>query len=156
MTLPAPPNLNGYVLWIRNIMAVPSAVLPSNSPYVSLSYDMALEIVNRYIFWVAPGIYTIAVYNLGGDFLVNIAQDNSSLPPPDNTYWADLREGLQINSFIPGLINATNDEDTSAALITPLGLQNITLADLQNLKTPWGRTYMGIAQSVGSMWGITF
>lgn len=135
-------------------MEVPVVVLPNNSQYLEMSYDIALEIVNRFLN-VVPNLYTIAVYNLGGDFLVNIAQDNSTLQPPNNDYWANLRSTLSINSFIPGLINATNDEDTSAALLTPLGLQNLTIADLQTLKTPWGRVYMGIAQSVGSMWGLT-
>lgn len=152
---PTTPNITDYTTWIYLVMGVPEAVLPDDSIYISLSYSMSLETVNLYLDWASPLLYTQAVYNLGGDILVNIAQDNPDLPPPNNTYWADLRNTMQINNFIPGLINATNDEDTSAALLTPLGLQNLTLADLQNLKTPWGRVYMGIAQSVGSMWGIS-
>lgn len=136
-------------------MEVPTNVLPNNSPYIELSYDISHELVNLYIDCASPLIYTQCVYNLAGDYLVNIAQDNPDLAPPDNTYWSDLRNALGVNSFVPGLINATNDEDTSAALLTPLGLQNLTIADLQNLKTPWGRVYMGFAQSVGSMWGIS-
>ncbi len=27
--------------------------------------------------------------------------------------------------------------------------KNFTLANLQNLKTPWGRTYLGFAQAYG-------
>lgn len=156
MALKAPPTLLGYIDWVRTVMGVPASILGGDSIYLELSYDIAHEMVNRYIDCASPGIYTQAVYNLAGDYLVNIAQDDPNLAPPDNTYWADLRNAMSINSFIPGLINATNDEDTSAALLTPLGLQNLTIADLQNLKTPWGRVYMGIAQSVGSMWGITF
>lgn len=156
MTLPSPPNLNGYILWIRNIMEVPQIVLPNNSPYIGLSYDLSLAIVNKYLDWVAPGVYTIAVYNLGGDFLVNNTQDNSTLSPPDNTYWSDLRSSLQINNFVPGFINSTADQGTSTGVKILSVFDNLTFADLQTLKTPWGRTYMGIAQSVGSMWGITF
>jgi hypothetical protein len=149
------PTLPGYRRWIYTIMDVPEIVLPDNSPYIELSYEMSHEIVHLWLDIASPLLYTQAVYNLGGDFLVNIAQDNSNLPPPDNTYWTDLRQQMQINNFVPGLINATNDEDTSAALLTPLGLQNLTLLDLQTLKTPWGRVYMGIAQSIGSMWGAS-
>ena len=136
-------------------MAVPEIVLPNNSPYIEISYDLAVEIVNWYLNCASPIVYTQCVYNLGGDYLVNMAQDNPNLPPPYNTYWTDLRQSLGVNSFIPGLVNAANDEDTSAAILTPLGLQNLTLMDLQNLKTPWGRVYLGLAQSVGSMWGLT-
>jgi hypothetical protein len=155
MALPTQPTLLGYIDFIRNIMAIPDTILPDDSPYIELSYDIALEIVNMYLYMASPGIYTIAVYNLAADYLVNIAQDDPTLPPPDNTYWTDLRNSMQINSFVPGLINASQDQATSAAIMTPLSLENITLADLQTLKTPWGRTYMGIAQSVGSMWGLT-
>ena len=155
MTLPAPPDFDDYITWVREIMGVPEDVLPDDSPYLQMSYDIAYEIVNRYLYIASPGIFTICVYNLAGDFLVNITQDDPTLPPPDNTYWTNLRQTLGTNNFTPGLINAANDEDTSAALITPLGLQNLTIADLQNLKTPWGRVYLGLAQSVGSMWGIT-
>jgi hypothetical protein len=149
------PTLPGYRRWVYTIMDVPEIVLPDNSPYIELSYEMSHEIVHLWLDIASPLLYTQAVYNLGGDFLVNITQDNRNLPSPDNTYWTDLRQQMQINNFVPGLINATNDEDTSAALLTPLGLQNLTLLDLQTLKTPWGRVYMGIAQSIGSMWGLS-
>jgi hypothetical protein len=147
---PTIPNEADYVTWIYTIMGVPPSVLPSDSQYIDYSYIMSLETVNLYLDIASPIMYTQAVYNLGGDILCNIAQD---VPP--STYWSDLRASMGLNNFIPGLINATNDEDTSAAILTPLGLQNLTLGDLQNLKTPWGRFYMGIAQSVGSMWGIS-
>jgi hypothetical protein len=144
------PSIQGYTDWIRNIMGVPVSVLPDDSPYILLSYDMALETVNLYLDIASPLLYTQAVYNLGGAMLVAIAQD---IPP--STFWADLRNSFGLNNFTPGFINAANDEDTSAALLIPLNLQNLTLADLQLLKTPWGRFYLSIAQSVGSMWGLT-
>jgi len=150
MSLDSTPTLDGYIAWIRSIMGVSSTILPDNSPYISTSYELANLIVNEYLEIVTPVLYTQAVYNLGGDTLVNIAQDT-----PPNTYWSSLRTSFQLNSFVPGLVNATNDEDTSAALITPLSLQNITLADLQNLKTPWGRQYLAIAQSTGTSWGVS-
>jgi hypothetical protein len=157
MTLVSPtiPNLEDYTTWIYVYMGVDPGVLPSDSPYIEYSFAYSLEWVNLYLDIASPLIYTNAVYNFGGNMLVNIVQDNPNLPPPDNTYWTDLRQSLGINNFIPGFINAANDEDTSAALLVPLNLQNLTLADLQMLKTPWGRAYLAIAQSVGSMWGLT-
>jgi hypothetical protein len=152
----APPTLAGYINWVRQIMGVPDVVLADDSIYLEMSYDIAYEIVNRYIWAVNPGIFTVAVYNLAGDYLVNIAQDDPSLPPPDNTYWTDLRQSMQINSFIPGLINQASDQGTSAGMKLLSSMENLTVGDLQTLKTPWGRVYLGIAQSVGSMWGLTF
>jgi hypothetical protein len=152
----APPTLEGYINWVRQIMGVPVVVLADDSIYLEMSYDIAYEIVNRYIWAVNPGIFTVAVYNLAGDYLVNIAQDDPTLQPPDNTYWTDLRQSMQINSFIPGLINQASDQGTSAGMQLLASMENLTIGDLQNLKTPWGRVYLGIAQSVGSMWGLTF
>jgi hypothetical protein len=137
-------------------MQVPETVLPNNSPYIEISYDLALEIVNMYILFASPIVYTQCVYNLGADYLVQMAQDNPNLPPPLNTYWADLRDSLGINSFLPGLVNTAEDQGTSAGLQLLASMENLTIADLQQLKTPWGRVYLGLAQSVGSMWGITF
>ena len=131
-------------------MGVPSTILPDDSVYIDTSFEISEQIVNLYLQLVTPILYTQAVYNLGGDMLCNIAQDTAP-----STYWANLRTSFQLNSFVPGLVNATNDEDTSAALITPLSLQNITLADLQNMKTPWGRQYLAIAQSTGTSWGVS-
>jgi hypothetical protein len=159
ITCPPPevvPTIDGYYFWIQNIMGVPDEALPSDSIYICLSYEYAIEFVNELIYQASPILYTQAIYNLGGDFLVNIAQDDSTAPPPYNTYWSNLRQSMQVNNFVPGLINATNDQDTSAAITTPFNLQNLTLGDLQNLKTPWGRMYLSIAQSVGTMWGLTW
>jgi hypothetical protein len=151
----APPyvnqnDLNNFILWIRQIMGVTSDVLPDDSPYIITAYLISSQTVNLYLNLASPILYNQAVYNLGGDILVNITQDVSP-----STYWANMRTSLGTNNFIPGMINATNDEDTSAAILTPLGLQNITLGDLQNMKTPWGRMYLSIAQSVGTMWGLS-
>jgi hypothetical protein len=144
------PSIQGYIDWIRTIMGVTADVLPDDSPYIQLSYDMATEWVNIYLNLASPLLYTQCIYNLGGAMLVGIAQD---IPP--STFWTDMRTSLGLNNFIPGFVNAANDEDTSAAVLVPVNLQNLTIADLQLLKTPWGRFYLSIAQSVGSMWGLT-
>jgi hypothetical protein len=149
------PNEIDYLTWIRLIMGVSPTDLPDDSPYIDLSFTMAMEWVNLYLDIASPLLYTQAIYNLGAALMCNIVQDNPALPPPDNTYWSTLRTSMGLNTFIPGFINATNDEDTSAALLVPMNLQNLTLGDLQLLQTPWGRAYLSIAQSVGSMWGLT-
>jgi hypothetical protein len=157
------PTEAGFNAWVFSVMGVPNDVLPVVSDqldpayniYINYAFEIALELVNVYLQCASPILYTQAVYNLGGDVLVNMAQDDPNLPPPDNTYWSNLRQSFGLNNFYPGIINAANDIDTSAASMIPLGLQNLTLADLQNMKTPWGRQYLMIAQSVGSMWGLT-
>jgi hypothetical protein len=158
MTLPSPPDIDDYTTWVYTVMGVPESVLPPDSIYIQLSYDLALEMVNRFIYCASPGVYTIAVYNLAGYYLVMIAQDNpNAVPPPANaaTYWTDLRTSLNLNSFIPGLVDNAADQGTSAGIKLLASMENLTISDLQMLKTPWGRVYLGIAQSVGSLWGLT-
>jgi hypothetical protein len=144
------PSYIGYLNWIYTIMGVSPIILDENNPAISLSLAMSMEFVNQYLNQASPLLYTQAVYNLGGAILCSIAQDT-----PPSTYWTDLRTQLGLNSFTPGLINSAEDERTAAALYVPDGLKNLTLADLLLLKTPWGRSYLAIAQSVGSMWGFT-
>jgi hypothetical protein len=144
------------------VMGVPEAVLPNNSPYIPLTFAMATETVHRWINYCSPLMYTQAVYNCGGHYLVMTAQDlpqNPPLQPPLDTYWADLRNDLSLSggggSFMPGVINETHDESTGVAITTTDWLAGMTISDLQMMKTPWGRVYLSIAQCIGSMWGLT-
>jgi hypothetical protein len=98
----------------------------------------------------SPTIYALCVYNLGGAILLEIAQDD-----PNSTYWADLRDKLGVNAFTPGLINSAHDQHTSESMMIPNQLQNLTLWDLQLLKSPWGRRYLMFAGQWGTIWGLT-
>ena len=41
------------------------------------------------------------------------------------------------------------------SLVVQKAAEAFQLSDLQNLKTPWGRTYLGFAQKYGpSVWGV--
>jgi hypothetical protein len=151
----APPTIIGYTNWLRTFMGVPDTILPDDSPYLQMSFDIAMEFVNYYINIVNPGVFTLAVYNLSGATLAMIAQDDPTLPPPDNTYWADLRQSLNLNTFIPGFVNNASDQGTSAGIQILQSMAGLTIGDLQLLQSPWGRSYLAIAQCVGTIWGIT-
>lgn len=96
---------------------------------------------------VPVSIYTLAVYNLAGDNVINYAPDIAA--PPNNTYFADLRKSFDTNGFVSGVIQSASDESTSESMVVQEAAKNFTLANLQNLKTPWGRTYLAFAQSYG-------
>ncbi|HEY0181253.1 MAG TPA: hypothetical protein VGC09_00460 [Rhodopila sp.] len=144
------PTLAGFLAFVRNIMAVPTEALPDASPSLQWAFDQAIETVNLQIRQASPPMYVRAVYNLAGDVLVNIAPDQAG-----QKYFTILRQNLGLTAFVPGVIQSSADSSTSESLMVPDALKNMTLADLQNLKTPWGREYLGIAQSVGSIWGLT-
>jgi hypothetical protein len=141
-------------------MGVPVEALPDDSVYLSASYNWGLNYTLTNLIEVpnlgnGRDMYTIAVYNCSAAMLVEIAQDDPTAPPPFNTYWADLRNKLNINNFIPGTVTSSSDQGTSTSLTLPGFFQDLTLGDLQLMKTPWGRLYLSIAQSWGSIWGIS-
>lgn len=147
-------TLADFITFLRNIVQIPASVLPDNSPFITTAYQLAVELVYCPLQSVGSGfIYTQAVYNLGTDILVNIAQDQTGQTPPD--FWAQIRNKYGINTFVAGVIQSSNDESTGQAMVVPEAFKELTIANLQNLKTPWGRAYLGFVQSWGQDWGLS-
>jgi len=155
----------GFVEWIREIMGTTTAQLPDNSPYIGYAYEASIQLVNLQIAQVTgispPNpkwtLYDLAVYNLGGDFLVQWASDPTGAPVfmDGLPYWAYLRKAWGVNNFVAGVVNSASDQGTSETMLVPDFFKGLTFSDLQNLKTPYGRMYLSIAQRVGSLWGVT-
>ena len=133
-------------------MGILPIYLPDDSPSIPTAFQIAQEIVFPLINCASAVMFTLATYNLAGSNLVNYAQDQ-----PGKTYFADLRgkEGLNLGSFAAGVVSAAADQGTSSTLATPDSLKNLTLMNLQQLRDPWGRAYLAIAQEFGPLWGIT-
>lgn len=120
-----------------------------------VAYDVAVALVNRALQVVpsplrSPSIYALCVYNLAGDNLVNYAQDR-----PNQTYFADLRKSFNILGFVGGVVQSTGDEATNESMVVPDAFKLFTMANLQQLKTPWGRQYLSFAQSYGYLVGMS-
>lgn len=154
-------NLADYQSFITNQMQIPVAALPLTAPVILMSLAIAEEIVNpalqsvgaacgSTLGYTGPSIYELAVYNLAADNLINFAPDQ-----PGQTFFADLRTAWKITSFVPGVIQASADVSTSESLLVPDFMKNLTMADLQYMKTPYGRQYLAFAQRYGTMWGVS-
>lgn len=147
------PSLAGFQDFITNVMGIDPAYLPPAAPIIPMMYDAALPLVNLQLAQVAmpPGyansFYAMAVYNLAGSFLIQFAQDQ-----PGRPYFTPLRDKLDINKFQPGVIASTGDASSSSSFATPEFMNSLTLMDLQNLKDPYGRMYLSLAQAGG--WSI--
>lgn len=151
------PTLPGFIAFIRNVMGINTTVLPDSSAVIPMALSVALAIVNPALAsagympgvtgTVAVSIYTLAVYNLAGDNVINFAPDVASAP--NDTFFKDLRASFQTNAFVSGVISASNDESTGESLVVQEAAKNFTLGNLQNLKTPWGRQYLAFAQAYG-------
>ena len=140
-------------------MQIPTSVLLPGDPVISMALGVALDTVNRALCVASATIYTLAVYNLAGSNLINYAQDLPTAPNYEGSnlpYFQYLRNKWDINGFVSGVIQSTNDETTGNSMVVQEAAKNFTLANLQNLKDPWGRVYLSLAQTYGpSIWGIT-
>lgn len=158
-TLPTAPTPAGFLDFIRTYMGIDAAKLPNNSPFIPFAYEIALLTTNLYFAAVVPAIYTMMVYNLAADILVDTAQDQPGSPTygePALPYFANLRRSFNSNGFVAGVVSSTSDNGTSTSLVVAESLSGLTLSDLQNLKTPWGRQYLAWAQKWGTgLWGLT-
>lgn len=160
------PTLAGFQDFITTVMKVPTEALPLNSPFIAYAFANALALVNPALRAVpvpqqdAAGaslnsggwtIYAIAVYNLAASNLISYAPDQDGF-----LYFTALREKLNINGFISGIVQSSSDDGTSVNLVVQEAAKAFTLANLQQLKDPYGRAYLALAQSYGpTTWGLT-
>lgn len=175
---PRCPNLPDFVQFVRgqlNISAqlIPNPVVPdyiTDQPagnqvvdddeqpvwaditnWLMIALAAALEVVNDDIAISCSGvIYTLAVYNLGADILINITPD-----PTGQKLMSDLRHKYKIEKPTTGVITSASNEGSSASVLNPEVMERLSPSQLQNMKTPWGRRYLGYAASVGTLWGLT-
>lgn len=157
------PTLAGFLTFITTVMGIDAEVLPPTEPVIAMAFAIALSVVNRALQCIgvpstdAAGatlnsggwtIYAVAVYNLAGDNLLNFAQDQ-----PGQTYFGDLRKQLNLDGFVSGVIQSSSDKSTSNSMVVQEAAKAFTLANLQNLKTIYGRRYLALAQSAGPTTG---
>ena len=162
------PTLAGFQAFIANVMAIKPTDLPVTSPVIPMAFAVALAIVNPALqvvpvpstdaagvaLTLAPAVgtmYDLAVYNLAASNLLNYAQDQEG-----RRYFARLRKKLNITGFVSGVVQSTGDEGTNVSLVVQDAAKAFTLANLNQLKDPYGRAYLSIAQSYGpSTWGMS-
>jgi hypothetical protein len=150
-------NLTDFIWFIQNEMGVPAEALPvdpSTDPDILVAFEVALATVNPLLCTFSHIYYNLAVYNFGGDYLINWALD-SNAQDDCSTYWEDLRDQWGITSFKAGVVQSTADVSTSTTLAISDVNKQLTLSDMQNLKTPYGRAYLAIAQKFGDIWGLS-
>jgi len=143
-TDPTAPNLADFTLFVRGSMGIPVQVLPEGSPWIGYAFKQALAMCLCVPACQGVG-YTLAVYNLGGHTLIRIAQDVGN----GSTFFTEQRQRYGLLLLSAGVVQASSDETTSDTLAVPDAIANLTIGDLQYMKTPWGREYLSYAQDFG-------
>lgn len=143
-------------------MGITTTQLPDASIWFTYAFCAAKEIVNAAILDASPRLYLLAVYNLAGSNLLNYAQDPTGAPVYKTIdgvaykFFEYTRRSYNMLGFVSGVISAAADETTSESMVVPDAFKEFTVANLQQLKDPYGRAYLGIAQDYGpSAWGLT-
>lgn len=154
MTYPtSPANITDFVWFIQNEMRVPAEALAANpvtQADVITAWAVACATVNTLINVHSPIYYNLAMYNFAADYLFQNCVDQEC-----STYWLDERKKWRTSAFTAGVVAGTADLTTSATIEVPDNLKDLSLFDLQQLKTPYGRAYMAIAQKFGDLWGAS-
>jgi hypothetical protein len=169
--MPKTPNLAGFQWFLANVVAIDTDNLPPSAPVVTFAFNVALGIVNPQLCLVGipnqqdspytKSQYDLAVYNLAADLVINWAVDPPGAPTatlPDGTqlsFFERLRYRWGIGNAHFGVVASINDVSTSTNIEVIEAAKTFTLGNLQNLKTPYGRTYLAIAQSYGTLWGLS-
>lgn len=115
------------------------------------TFNIAMATVNDTLACASADLYVLAVYNLATDRLINYAPDVGG-----QTFFQDQRTKFRVLDVSVGVPSAASDQGTAVGILNPEFMKTMTLQDLQTLKTPWGRAYMGIALDYGSnLWGLS-
>lgn len=144
------PNTTDLYAFLTTVAGVPSAALPSTSPYLAWSLSYAEEMTLLVLNLVGQDCYCFAVYCLATSFLINWCPDQ-----PGGTYFQNLRAQWNLTGFVGGTVQASADQATSESLLAPEFLQGLTLTQLQALKDPYGRQWLSMCQELGPIWGIS-
>lgn len=100
-----------------------------------------------------------ATVTAGNAFTYALASDPGAETVPGTysaNFFASLRARWNVNAITTGLVSASNDESTGMSVLNPEQMKEFTLANLQQMKTPYGRAYLAFAQSYGqTLWGLT-
>ncbi|MGC9216179.1 hypothetical protein [Acidithiobacillus sp.] len=136
------PDITDFTTFCQNqgIVASYTAV---GSEYFQWAFDWAMAQAMQCP-QMPASLYVRAVYNFGADKFLYLAQDNGQ-----GTFYADQRAAFGILQFKPGVVMASGDGPTSQTLVVPDWYRGIPINVQEQLKTPWGREYLGYAQQYG-------
>lgn len=141
---PATPNQADFNTFVYN-QGVTTAQLPSNSEYLPWAFQYGVNVTTQTASaLMPPPSYVLACYNAGFHYMLTIAQDQLG-----QTFFSGLRTQYNLLAFVAGAVISSGDQGTSQTLSGSRGLEDLSLAAMDFLKTPWGQQYLQYAQAYG-------
>jgi hypothetical protein len=150
------PTLAGFLTFLADFVGIPSAYLPANSPFPQFALDQAQRFVIRahQRFGGGPD-YTLAVYNAATHILITIAPDQPGRANEEGSFTRMRRDAGLNKPDAAGVVTATSDNGTSTTLATPDALRQLTLTDLNFMKTTFGQSALAFNQDYGPIFGVS-
>ena len=143
------PTLSGFTAYCR-ANGFTSAAIPDGDPGFDIDFAIALAWVPCVLNSVSCALYTYTVYQWGASVMINRQQDQVG-----STFFADLRSKFLIDNFVPGVISSASDQGTAESLTVGTALSNMSVADLQRTKDPFGREALATMMAAGGFWGLS-
>lgn len=140
---------DAYLQFLRGSVGVPVDALPDDSVFITLSYEIGIALTPCGFACASSTLYELMVYSCASSFLLNNTPDQ-----PAQTYFSDLREKYGLLDSFNGIITAAGDQGTNAAAVVPDWVKRATLQELQWMKDPFGRQFLGFLQMAGSNWAL--
>ena len=149
---PNTPNVTDYTTFLQTSVGIPVSALPADSPWITYAFNQGLALT-AYIPTITPIVYVLAVYNCATHLQIKITPDQ-----PAQTYFSTLRGsgegGFNLVGVPTSVLSGSADQGTSQAMAVPESLKNLTLTDLDFMRTPWGRDWIQYGQDIGPLWGL--
>jgi hypothetical protein len=153
-----------YLMGILVDSPSPPTVNTAGSPWLGYAFTQALGLVLSAPQWrngwavIPPNMgidYTLAVYNCAGHIQIKITPDQV-VNNISRDYFKGLRKEYGLLNLSVGLVQSTSDNSTSSVFAVSDSMKQLTLTDLDFIRTPWGRAYMQYAQDAGpTVWGLS-
>lgn len=151
---PATPNLADFGTFLTTSVQIPTAALPTSSPWIGYAFTQAMEMILTPPNTIGV-VYSLAVYNGATHLLFLITPDQAG-----QTYFADARSNIASTNFpnggfglnLPqvGLVTSTFDQGTGTTVVSPDWAKGLTIGQLGFMSTPYGRTFLQWNMSYGS------
>ena len=141
-----------YDLTALTAGVAPPTTPTASSPWLGYAFDQALALTLS----VAGGVsYTLAVYNCAGHIQIRITPDVNGRMNEEGSF-TQMRGTFDLLKQSNGLVEQTSNVDTSSTFAVSDALKQLTLTDLNFMKTPWGREALAYMQDYGpSVWALT-
>jgi len=149
-TNPNAPNLTDFTNWVYAYIGVTVQALPLNSPWPGYAFNQAQSLVPCYS-TVSAIQFVLATYNCAGHILLKITPDQQG-----QAFFAGVRKDMKLLEPQIGAIVSSSDNGSSNSFAVGDGMRNMTIGDLDFMRTPMGRDYLAYLQDFGpGVWGLS-